>query len=149
MMYNKALQESANRAKNLYDAGVIGKQQYQNAINEAANNLTQTYGTAWKNAAEWNMMNETDQHGYIDPNTGRYVKKYDKPFDFTNTPGNTGNTASQYDALVKHYTDEYTRLGMPKDKIAEAAAKQAQNDIDAYIKNKTTTSSSRGRSRTS
>ena len=148
-LYNKALQESSVRAKNLYDAGIIGKQQYQNAINEAANNLTQAYSSAWNNAAQWNMMNQTDQHGYIDPNTGRYVKKYDKPFDFTNDAAGSGNTASQYDALVKHYTDEYTRLGMPKDKIAEAAAKQAQNDIDAYIKNKSTTSSSRGRSRTS
>lgn len=62
---NKQIMYDAQRAKRLYDAGVIGEQQYQNAMKQARAGVLQAYGQGMKNAADiYNMsMSQSPYYG--------------------------------------------------------------------------------------
>ena len=57
---NQQAQFDTQRAKRLYDAGVIGEQQYQNAIRQARTGVLQAYTQGSRNAADIYNMNMTE-----------------------------------------------------------------------------------------
>jgi hypothetical protein len=67
---NKQIAYDAQRAKRLYDAGVIGKQQYQNAMRQARAGVLQAYTQGMRNAADlYNMSMSQSPYYAIDPKT--------------------------------------------------------------------------------
>jgi len=81
---NKQIAYDAQRVKRLYDAGVIGKQQYENAMRQARTGVLQAYTQGMKNAADiYNMsmsqspyyaFNPSNQTMYF--NSGKALNKY-------------------------------------------------------------------------
>lgn len=68
---NKQITYDAQRAKRLYDAGVIGEQQYQNAMKQARAAVLQSYTQGMKNAADlYNMSMSQSPYYKIDPRRG-------------------------------------------------------------------------------
>jgi hypothetical protein len=73
-MMNKQSIANAERAKRLYDAGVIGAQQYQNAMRAARTAALQAFTQGYENASKMSVMNRTESpYYYIDPRTGKMV----------------------------------------------------------------------------
>jgi len=67
---NQQMQYDTQRAKRLYDAGVIGEQQYQNAIREARAAALKSYTQGYTNASTLYNLNKTTADDYIiDPRT--------------------------------------------------------------------------------
>jgi hypothetical protein len=67
---NKQIAYDAQRAKRLYDAGVIGEQQYQNAMRQARAGVLQAYTQGMRNAADlYNMSMSQSPYYAIDPKT--------------------------------------------------------------------------------
>ena len=68
---NQQMQFDTQRAKRLYDAGVIGEQQYQNAIREARAATLKSYAQGYTNASTLYNLNKTTADDYIiDPRSG-------------------------------------------------------------------------------
>ena len=69
---NQQMEFDTQRAKRLYDAGVIGEQQYQNAIRQAKEAVLQSYTQGYSNAGTLYNMNATTAENYIiNPRTGK------------------------------------------------------------------------------
>jgi len=67
---NKQIAYDAQRTKRLYDAGVIDKQQYQNAMRQARAGVLQAYTQGMRNAADlYNMSMSQSPYYAIDPKT--------------------------------------------------------------------------------
>jgi hypothetical protein len=62
---NQQIQYDTQRAKRLYDAGVIGEQQYQNAIREARAAALKSYAQGYKNSSTLYNLNKTTANDYI------------------------------------------------------------------------------------
>lgn len=62
---NQQMQYDTQRAKRLYDAGVIGEQQYQNAIREARAAALKSYAQGYKNSSTLYNLNKTTANDYI------------------------------------------------------------------------------------
>jgi hypothetical protein len=68
---NQQMEFDAQRAKRLYDAGVIDEQQYQNAIREARAATLKSYAQGYTNASTLYNLNKTTADDYIiDPRSG-------------------------------------------------------------------------------
>lgn len=68
---NQQAQFDAQRAKRLYDAGVIGEQQYQNAMRQARTGVLQAYTQGQRNAANLYNTSLTESPYYgVRPGTG-------------------------------------------------------------------------------
>lgn len=68
---NQQITMNAERAKRLYDAGVIGEQQYQNAIRTGRKALNATFNQGFNNASTMYNLNQTTADRFrIDPTTG-------------------------------------------------------------------------------
>jgi hypothetical protein len=68
---NQQMQFDAQRAKRLYDAGVIGEQQYQNAMRQARTGVLQAYTQGQRNAANLYNTSLTESPYYgVRPGTG-------------------------------------------------------------------------------
>jgi hypothetical protein len=95
---NKQIAYDAQRAKRLYDAGVIGKQQYQNAMKQARTGVLQAYTQGMKNAADiYNMsMSQSPYYAFNPSNqtmyfaNGKSLGKY-----FNQKSGNDASSAKQ------------------------------------------------------
>lgn len=61
---NQQMQFDAQRAKRLYDAGVISEQQYQNAMRQARTGVLQAYTQGMKNAADLYNLSMTESPYY-------------------------------------------------------------------------------------
>ena len=73
---NQQMQYDAQRAKRLYDAGVIGEQQYQNAMRQARAAALQSYTQGYKNASTlYNINKSTSDDYYIDHRTEKMMFK--------------------------------------------------------------------------
>lgn len=69
---NQQMQYDTQRAKRLYDAGVIGEQQYQNAMREARAATLKSYAQGYTNASTLYNLNKTTAENYIiNPRTGK------------------------------------------------------------------------------
>ena len=100
---NKQIAYDAQRTKRLYDAGVIGEQQYQNAMKQARAAVLQSYMQGTKNATDLYNMSMTESPYYdIDKNRGaglvRFVKG--KEANFFGQKAND-NSSSDYVAMTK------------------------------------------------
>jgi hypothetical protein len=62
---NQQMQYDTQRVKRLYDAGVIGEQQYQNAIREARAAALKSYAQGYKNSSTLYNLNKTTADDYI------------------------------------------------------------------------------------
>jgi len=73
---NQQMQFDTERAKRLYDAGVIGEQQYQNAVRQARLALLQSFAQGHENASSlYNINRTTSEDYFIDPRNGRITFK--------------------------------------------------------------------------
>lgn len=84
---NQQIQYDAQRAKRLYDAGVIGEQQYQNAMRQARAAVLQSYTQGDANASTLYNINKTTSEDYfIDPSNQRITFRSPQARDnyFTN-----------------------------------------------------------------
>lgn len=71
---NQQIQYDAQRAKRLYDAGVINEQQYQNAMRQARAAVLQSYAQGNQNASTLYNINKTTSEDYfIDPRNGQRI----------------------------------------------------------------------------
>lgn len=73
---NQQMQFDTERAKRLYDAGVIGEQQYQNAVRQARLALLQSFAQGHENASSlYNINRTTSEDYFINPRNGRITFK--------------------------------------------------------------------------
>jgi hypothetical protein len=106
---NKELLMGWQRAKDLYDAGVISNQQYDNATRAARAAAVKQYGQGWNNASTIYNMNRTESPYYaIDPASGRLAFHSPRAEqDFYNSKSGQGqDPLAMYDQLRKTYGDE-------------------------------------------
>jgi tetratricopeptide (TPR) repeat protein len=106
---NKELLMGWQRAKDLYDAGVISNQQYDNATRAARAAVVKQYGQGWNNASTIYNMNRTESPYYaIDPASGRLAFHSPRAEqDFYNSKSGQGqDPLAMYDQLRKTYGDE-------------------------------------------
>jgi hypothetical protein len=70
---------NAQRANELYDAGVIANQQFDNSRRLYNQNLARTFNQAWANRMGLAMLNAVNPIYRVDPTTGRsyFVRGYD------------------------------------------------------------------------
>lgn len=130
---NQQMQYDAQRAKRLYDAGVIGEQQYQNAMRQATNIALQHDANAYRNAIiNYNMAKTyspyftTDIEGRVrwrGPNSAKQF--YNSQNDQKN------NYAALYEEAVKSADQQ----NFPNDKQGRT---ERQNYINNYLKYHTT-----------
>ena len=130
---NQQMQYDAQRAKRLYDADVIGKQQYQNAMIQATNIALQHDANAYRNAIiNYNMAKTyspyftTDIEGRVrwrGPNSAKQF--YNSQNDQKN------NYAALYEEAVKSADQQ----NFPNDKQGRT---ERQNYINNYLKYHTT-----------
>lgn len=134
---NKQVAYDAQRAKRLYDAGVISEQQYQNAMRQARTGILQAYTQGMKNAADiYNMsmsqspyyaFNPSNQTMYF--NSGKALGKYfnqrsgNKGFgNFTKSQLEDASEAAGYgrgDANVDRFLAHYSKFNNMMDKSSE------------------------------
>lgn len=94
---------AAQRANELYDAGVIANQQYDNARRAYNRNLAATFGNAWNNRMNLGLMNATNPMYKINPATGQsYFTEGYGPDDLT---GKGASGGSNWAALYKSFGD--------------------------------------------
>ena len=120
---NQQMQYDAQRAKRLYDAGVIGEQQYQNAMRPARAAVLQAYTQGKQNAADFYNLSSTQSPYYAyDPSRGTiYFRSEQARKDFydSNKQDNSNNDyASAWDKAEK-LADERKLTGKQRDKFIE------------------------------
>jgi hypothetical protein len=94
---NQQAQFDAQRAKRLYDAGVIGEQQYQNAMRQARTGVLQAYTQGQRNAADLYNMSMTESPYYgVRPGTGTIYFHSPKSMQgFFNSQSDTGKMSAK------------------------------------------------------
>ena len=106
---NKEMLMGWQRAKDLYDAGVISNQQYDNATRAARAAAVKQYGQGWNNASTIYNMNKTESPYYaINPATGKMVfhsPRAESDF-YSGRFGQQQDPLAMYDQLRKTYGDE-------------------------------------------
>lgn len=120
---NQQIQYDAQRAKRLYDAGVIGEQQYQNAMRPARTAVLQAYTQGKQNAADFYNLSSTQSPYYAyDPSRGTiYFRSEQARKDFynSNKQDNSNNDyASAWDKAEKLANDR-NLSGKQRDKFIE------------------------------
>ena len=118
---NQQMQYDAQRAKRLYDAGVIGEQQYQNAMRPARAAVLQAYTQGKQNAADFYNLSSTQSPYYAyDPSRGTiYFRSEQARKDFydSNKQDNSNNDyASAWDKAEK-LADERNLSGKQRDEF--------------------------------
>lgn len=106
---NKQMLMEWQRAKDLYDAGVISNQQYDNATRAARAAAVKQYGQGWNNASTIYNMNRTESPYYaIDPASGKmFFHSPRAEQDFYNSKSGQGqDPLAMFDQLRKTYGDE-------------------------------------------
>lgn len=106
---NKQMLMEWQRAKDLYDAGVISNQQYDNATRAARAAAVKQYGQGWNNASTIYNMNRTESPYYaIDPASGRLAFHTPRAEqDFYNSKSGQGqDPLAMFDQLRITYGDE-------------------------------------------
>jgi hypothetical protein len=106
---NKEMLMGWQRAKDLYDAGVISNQQYDNATRAARAAVVKQYGQGWNNASTLYNMNKTESPYYaIDPASGKMVfhsPRAESDF-YSGKFGQSQDPLAVYDQLRKTYGDD-------------------------------------------
>ena len=106
---NKETLMGWQRAKDLYDAGVISDQQYDNATRAARAAVVKQYGQGWNNASTIYNMNRTESPYYaVDPASGKmffHTPRNEQDF-FNSKSGQGQDPLAMYDQLRKTYGDE-------------------------------------------
>ena len=100
---NKQIVYDAQRTKRLYDAGVIGEQQYQNAMKQARAAVLQSYVQGTKNATDLYNMSMTESPYYnIDYSKGAGLVRFvrGKEANFFGQKA-IDNSNSDYSAMTK------------------------------------------------
>jgi hypothetical protein len=94
---NKQMMYDAQRAKRLYDAGVINEQQYQNAMRQARAGVLQAYTQGMRNAADLYNMSMTESPYYgVRPGTGTIYFHSPKSMQgFFNSQSDTGKMSAK------------------------------------------------------
>ncbi len=67
---NRLQAQQAERLNKLYQGNVISKQQYDNALRESRNDITNQLQQSWKDRRDYAMINKTSPFFYSDPITG-------------------------------------------------------------------------------
>lgn len=129
---------AAQRANDLYDAGVIANQQYDNARRLYNRNLAASYAQAFDNRMKLGMLNAVNPMYRVDPRTGRsyYVRGYD-PYNLGSNSGGAGAVSGTNFLTLKN---KYLKEGY-SESLAERKADQdltgnrgrasyADNDMD-------------------
>ena len=129
---------AAQRANDLYDAGVIANQQYDNARRVYNRNLAASYAQAFDNRMKLGMLNAVNPMYRVDPRTGRsyYVRGYD-PYNLGSNSGGAGAVSGTNFLTLKN---KYLKEGY-SESLAERKADQdltgnrgrasyADNDMD-------------------
>lgn len=113
---NKQVAYDAQRAKRLYDAGVISEQQYQNAMRQARTGVLQAYTQGMKNAADiYNMsMSQSPYYAFNPSNQTMYF--------------NSGK------ALNKYYNERSNNTASNAKKINEQWKTLGFNSLSDYLK---------------
>lgn len=118
---NQQIQYDAQRAKRLYDADVIGEQQYQNGMRQARAAALQAYTQAHENAANLYNLSSTQSPYYAyNPSRGTtYFRSEQARKDFynSNKQDNSNNDyASAWDKAQK-LADERKLTGKQRDEF--------------------------------
>lgn len=119
---NQQMQFDAQRAKRLYDAGVISEQQYQNAMRQARTGVLQAYTQGMKNAADLYNLSMTESPYYaIEPGRGTIYFRSGKAMqDFykQQNQSQSADYASAYDKAAE-LADARKLSGKTRDKFIE------------------------------
>ena len=118
---NQQMQYDAQRAKRLYDAGVIGEQQYQNAMRQARAAALQAYTQGSENAANLYNLSSTQSPYYAYDPSKRTIyfrsEQARKDFYDSNKQDNSNNDyASAWDKAEK-LADERKLTGKQRDEF--------------------------------
>jgi hypothetical protein len=118
--------------RNLFDKGVIAKQQFDNSLRKYASNLGQAYADAWKNRSMWGALNATNQEYNMDPDTGRlYFTRRGRGLN--GAPAMDGSGAGGFKTkkqLADWLASQNSDNSVTQDEIDKEAARlwQKQND---------------------
>lgn len=104
---NKQIMYDAQRAKRLYDAGVIGEQQYQNSMKQARAGVLQAYGQGMKNAADiFNLSMSQSPYYAVNAGTGTmYFHTPKSQADFYNQSSNNNKNVMSPEEFSKYMKD--------------------------------------------
>ena len=104
---NKQIMYDAQRAKRLYDAGVIGEQQYQNSMKQARAGVLQAYGQGMKNAADiFNTSLSQSPYYAVNAGTGTiYFHTPKSQADFYNQSSNNNKNVMSPEEFSKYMKD--------------------------------------------
>jgi len=103
---NQQMQYDVQRTKRLYDAGVIGEQQYQNAMRQARAATLQAYTQGEENSANrFNLSQTQSPYFGVDSRNRVRFKSGQARTDFFNAKNDKGNDTyiSMIDSLMTKY----------------------------------------------
>lgn len=127
---NQQMQFDTERAKRLYDAGVIGEQQYQNAVRQARLALLQSFAQGHENAANlYNISKTQSPYFGIDPKTGTikfHSSKAMKDFFTKEKEGYSTN----YESAWKKAQEEANKISFSNEKQKQ---KYIEKAADSYM----------------
>lgn len=130
---NQQIQYDAQRAKRLYDAGVIGEQQYQNAMRQARAAVVQSYAQGETHAVDMYNTREIRSPYFTTDLKGRVKwRGPDSAKQFYNSQNDQKNNfASLYESAVKSAEEQ----NFSNDKQGR---KEKQEYINSYMRHHTT-----------
>ena len=113
---NKQILYDAQRAKRLYDAGVIGEQQYQNAMRQARAGVLQAYTQGMKNASDlYNLnMSESPYYAY-EPGRGTMYFHSPKAFNLYNNERSSSKKLLSPEEFAKSFDQSLYGKPTPAD----------------------------------
>jgi len=138
---------AAQRANDLYDAGVIANQQYDNARRAYNRNLAASFATAWNNRMNLGLLNTTNPIYKINPATGQsYFTQGYGPDDLSGSGANMAGM--NWSGLYKSFAEAQKAFpGLTQEqffRMSGIRSTQTDNNADGVADRITTRTGKRG-----
>ena len=138
---------AAQRANELYDAGIIANQQYDNARRAYNRNLAASFATAWNNRMNLGLLNTTNPIYKINPATGQsYFTQGYGPDALSGNGANTGGM--NWSGLYKSFAEAQKAFpGLTQEqffRMSGIRSTQTDNNADGVADRITTRTGKRG-----